>query len=139
VEASAPARPAAPERGRKLGGKRVVLEYDPHPTSAAPPPATAPTPLGEDPQVVARARDAYHSGNLKLFAGDTTGAETAYRDALRIYPGYVAGYRGLGLAYAQQGNRDAALNALRLYLRTVPGARDAELIKRRIERLEKGL
>jgi tetratricopeptide (TPR) repeat protein len=133
VRASTP--PPAP---RRLGGKKVVLEYDPRPTAPSTPTPTAPIPAGEDPQVLARARDAYHRGNTRLFAGDTAGAEQAYRESLQIYPGYVAGYRGLGLAYAQRGERAPALTALRLYLKTVPKAHDAELIRKRLERLEKG-
>ena len=45
------------------------------------------------------------SGNVKLFAGDTDGAIALYRESLKIYPGYVAGYRGLGLGYEAAGNK----------------------------------
>ena len=65
------------------------------------------------------------------------GAEAAYRETLKIYPGYIAGYRGLGLAFAQRGNKAEALNALRLYAKTVPNAHDIELIRKRIDKLEK--
>jgi tetratricopeptide (TPR) repeat protein len=126
-----------PPRARHtLGGKKVVLEYDPKPTSPAPPTAQAPTPSGEDPGVVARARDTYHRGNIRLFAGDADGAIALYRDALKIYPGYVAGYRGLGLAYEAAGKSDEALRSFRTYVRTVPNANDVSLIKKRIDRLD---
>jgi hypothetical protein len=129
---------AEPARARKtLGGKRVVLEYDPKPTSPTPPPATAPVPKGEDPAVIEKARIAYHRGNNRLFGGDVGGAEAAYRETLTIYPGYVSGYRGLGLAYERAGKNKEALEAFRVYLRTVPTANDAELIRQRVARLEK--
>jgi hypothetical protein len=128
------ASPSAPEPGRRRGGHKVVLDYDQKPNEEPPPPA--PTPQGEDPAVVARARETYRRGNSRLFVGDSEGALSAYRDSLKIYPGYVAGYRGLGLAYAEQGNVEEALTALRTYVRTVPNARDVPIIERRIQHLE---
>ena len=59
-----------------------------------------------------------------------------YRESLKIYPGYVAGYRGLGLAYEEAGRKDDALIAFHTYVRTVPNAVDAAIIRRRIEHLE---
>ena len=132
----AEAAPPPPRAHRTLGGKKVVLEYDPKPTSPTPPPAQAPTPMGEDPATVARAREAYHKGNVKLFAGDDVGAIALYRESLKIYPGYVAGYRGLGLAFEEAGRKDDALIAFHTYVRTVPNAVDATIIRRRIEHLE---
>jgi hypothetical protein len=132
-ESNEPARPALsslPRRHRH----RVVLEYDPRPHSPEPPPA-APAPPGADPDKVQRARESYHRGNWNLFIGKTGEAISAYRETLSIYPGYVAGYRGLGLAYAQEGKRDEAVTALRRYVTTVPTARDVPLLKKRIERL----
>ncbi|HEX6838683.1 MAG TPA: tetratricopeptide repeat protein [Polyangia bacterium] len=130
------AAPTPPRPRRTLGGKKVVLEYDPKPTSPAPPPPQAPTPMGEDPATVARAREAYHRGNVKLFAGDDDGAIALYRESLKIYPGYVAGYRGLGLAFEEAGRKSDALTAFHTYVRTVPNAVDAAIIRRRIEHLE---
>jgi len=89
----------------------------------------------EDP-AIARARGAYVSGNKKLFAGDVEGAILAYHQALELYPGYVGGYRGLGLAYAQLGDNQKSLEALTTYVTTVPNAKDAALIKKRIARLQ---
>ncbi|HEX9101847.1 MAG TPA: tetratricopeptide repeat protein, partial [Polyangia bacterium] len=134
----AAAAPTPPRPRHTLGGKKVVLEYDPKPTSPTPPPAQAPTPMGEDPATVARARESYHKGNVKLFAGDDEGAIALYRESLKIYPGYVAGYRGLGLAFEEAGKTDEALKAFHIYVRTVPNAVDASIIRRRIEHLESG-
>jgi hypothetical protein len=123
---SAVAEPPPPPRHRPtLGGKQVVLEYD-TPTRA--PPVAAPR---EDSAAVAKARAAYASGNQRLFAGDAAGAVRAYQQALDYYPGYVAGYRGLGLAYAQQGDKAKALQAFRTYLANAPGAKDTALIRKR--------
>jgi hypothetical protein len=82
------------------------------------------------------ARTAYHDGNRRLFQGDTAGAIRAYEEALRDDPGYAAGYRGLGIAYEQQGNGAEALMAFHSYLKAAPQARDAELIRRRVRNLE---
>jgi carnitine O-acetyltransferase len=137
VTPPADATETAPPRPRHtLGGKKVVLEYDPKPTSPAPPAAQAPTPRGEDPATLARAREAYHKGNVKLFAGDDDAAIALYQESLKIYPGYVAGYRGLGLAFEVAGKNEQALKAFHTYVRTVPNAVDASIIRRRIDHLE---
>jgi hypothetical protein len=115
-----------PRRGKP---KKVVLEYDRAPKAVVPP--------DEDPAQVERARAAYKRGNEKLFAGNSEAAVAAYKESLSIHPGYVAGYRGLGLAYAQSGQTAEALRALRTYVKTVPNAADVQLIMKRIERLEK--
>jgi hypothetical protein len=117
--------PPAPRHHPTLGGKQVVLEYD-TPSRAAP--VAAPR---EDTAAVAKARAAYANGNQRLFAGDAAGAVRAYQQALDYYPGYVAGYRGLGLAYAQQGDKAKALQAFRTYLANAPGAKDTALIRKR--------
>jgi cytochrome c-type biogenesis protein CcmH/NrfG len=62
---------------------------------------------------------------------------TAYREAVRIAPDDPVGYRGLGLAYAEQGDMAAAVRALRQYLKLAPKAADRPLIVRRIEMLGK--
>ncbi len=121
---------------RRLGGKRVVLEFDAHPASLTPMPGAPPLP-GANAAEVKKARDAYHRGNQKLSAKDYRGAEDDYREALTLYPGYVAGYRGLGQAYAAEGEKDRSLKAYRLYLKTVPNASDAAQVKKWIEFLQK--
>jgi hypothetical protein len=129
VEVAAVEPAPSSHRKRTLGGKKVVLEDD---TRSAP--VEKPQ---EDPAQVERAREAYKKGNEKLFSGNSAGAIESYKESLSIYPGYVAGYRGLGLAYAQSGNSAEALKALKTYVKTVPNAHDVPLIMKRIERLEK--
>jgi tetratricopeptide (TPR) repeat protein len=81
------------------------------------------------------ARASYQRGNALLFAGDAAGAVAAYRKAVELAPADPIGYRGLGLAYEQQGETGAAARALHKYLKLAPGAADREIISRRIARL----
>jgi regulator of sirC expression with transglutaminase-like and TPR domain len=90
----------------------------------------------EDEPSLSRARVAYDAGNQALFAGDSAGAIRAYRQVLGFVPTYAAGFRGLGLAHAQQGDVGAAIMALRTYLTLAPQARDVGLIKKRIAILQ---
>jgi Tetratricopeptide repeat len=121
------------EPARKLASKKLVVEYTGKENEAPRPGPAAET--AEDP-AIARARSAYVAGNQKLFAGDAGGAVRSYRQALDHYPGYVGGYRGLGLAYAQLGDNQKALEALQTYVTTAPGAKDIALIKKRIANLQ---
>jgi hypothetical protein len=122
---------AAPRAGHRFA-KKIVVDYQGHRDEAPVPSLVAQA--SEDP-AIARARNAYLSGNDKLFAGDATGAIAAYHEALDLYPGYVGGYRGLGLAYALLGDNKKAIDALKSYVTAAPGAKDAPLIKKRIARL----
>jgi tetratricopeptide (TPR) repeat protein len=134
--APAPVEPPPPPKPKPrpptINGKRVVVEYDnaAHKAEAA---KTAPV---EDANAVSKARTQYNLGNQRLFAGDANGAVTAYRAALATFPGYVAGYRGLGLAYMQLGNNAEAAKALQTYVRAAPNAKDTALIKKRIAHLQ---
>ena len=126
-------RPAA-TGGSTLGGKQVVLEYD---NQARDTKTAAPANVAKsDQNAITKARSAYASGNQRLFAGDPDGAIKFYRQALGYYPAYVAGYRGLGLAYAQQGNKAQAVQAFKTYVSSVPNAKDAALIRKRITSLQ---
>jgi len=115
-----------------LAGKQVVLEYDTQAREAKPV-TDAPK---DDQAAISRARTSYAAGNTRLFAGDADGAIANYKQALAYYPAYVAGYRGLGLAYAQKGDKAAATKALRTYLNAVPNAKDAAIIRKRIQTLK---
>jgi tetratricopeptide (TPR) repeat protein len=90
----------------------------------------------DDEPAVAQARAAYAAGNESLFAGDFEAAIESYRRAVDHAPSYAAGYRGLGLAHAVQGDQASALKALRTYLGLAPNAKDVALIKRRIAGLQ---
>nr|MBA3452536.1 hypothetical protein [Deltaproteobacteria bacterium] len=82
----------------------------------------------------AKARAAYTTGNQKLFAGDANGAIVAYRQVIAL--GSASGYRGLGLAYAQQGDTANAVAAFKKYVQMSPTAKDVPLIKKRIAALQ---
>ncbi|MDQ3333835.1 MAG: tetratricopeptide repeat protein [Myxococcota bacterium] len=127
--------PAPVKRTPTLGGKKVVLEYD----NTAPkelPKKTVPA-KGDDSASIGAARITYFNGNRKLFSGDADAAIKLYKQALAVYPGYVASYRGLGLAYAQKGDKANALKAFRTYIAAVPGAKDIALVRKRIAQLQK--
>jgi hypothetical protein len=139
TETTAPVKPTArvvrPAGSKKtLGGKQVVLEYDAQAKETAKPVAAAPK---NEQAAIMRARSSYAQGNQKLLAGDWDGAIVKYRQSLANYPGYVAGYRGLGLAFMQKGDKPKALQALRLYISSVPTAKDAAIIRKRIASLQK--
>jgi len=119
------------QRPTRRPAKRLVVEYSGQAPEVAPGMIAR---AAEDPAIV-QARAAYVAGNQQLFAGDTDAAIRWYRQALTLYPGYVGGYRGLGLAYAQRGDAGKALEAFRTYVRLVPGAKDVPLIEKRIARL----
>ena len=131
VATQRPSRPA--RRPAKKPSKKLVVAYSDHPSAVETPGLVAQA--TEDP-AISRARGAYIAGNEKLFAGDTAGAIEAYRESLGMYPGYVGGYRGLGLAYAQRGDNAQALEAFKTYIAAAPAARDVPLIKKRITRLQ---
>jgi hypothetical protein len=128
-----PPAPPPVKRPATLGGKKVVLEYD----NTAPKEKAPVAKKGDDSASVGAARITYFNGNKKLFSGDADGAIKLYKQALAVYPGYVAGYRGLGLAYAQKGDKQNALKAFRTYIAAVPGAKDVALVKKRIAALQR--
>jgi hypothetical protein len=81
------------------------------------------------------AREAYARGNESLLSGDITTALQAYREAIALDPENPSGYRGLGLAYAESGDRKAAMRFLRAYLSLAPKAADRSLVKKRLRHL----
>ena len=132
---SAAPPPPPPERPRPVRSNPSPLVGDYDEPQAAPKPPPEETPA-EEADAIAKARASYATGNQRLFAGDPAGAIRAYRESLNDYSGYVAAYRGLGLAYTQQGEKHRALQAFRTYVGLVPNARDVVLIKKRIESLQ---
>ena len=104
--------------------KPVVVDYDKKPSS----------PVDVD-EALAQARAAYANGNQHLFAGEGREAVAEYRRALSIYPSYAAGYRGLGLAFAQLDDKPSAITAFKTYVKLAPTAKDVALIQKRIRNL----
>jgi outer membrane biosynthesis protein TonB len=80
-------------------------------------------------------RPAYERGNASLLAGDGKAAIAAYREAVKTSPSDPIGFRGLGLAYEQEGETALAIKALRRYLKLAPEADDRAIISRRLDRL----
>ncbi len=121
----APAKTPVAMRRISRSKKPVVVDYDKKPSSS---------PLDAD-EALAQARAAYSIGNQHLFAGEGREAVTAYRKALSIYPSYAAGYRGLGLAFAQLDDKPSAIAAFKTYVKLAPSAKDVALIEKRIRNL----
>jgi len=117
-------KPIVAKRRISRGKKPVVVDYD-----------KKPDPTPEQDEALTRARADYAAGNRHLFAGETAAAIVSYRQALAAYPNYVAGYRGLGLAFAQQGNKGSAVDAFKIYVKLAPTAKDVALIEKRIRSL----
>ncbi len=125
---------AASRTAGKKPVRKLVVDYTSRPNEPAPPSLVA---QSEEDPAIGQARGAYTAGNQRLFVGDLDGAVRAYRHALELYPGYVGGYRGLGLAYEELGDTANALAALRAYVLAVPSARDVALIRKRIAHLQR--
>jgi hypothetical protein len=90
---------------------------------------------GPSPHDLEKARQAYNAGNQALFSGNTERAIESYREAVRL--GSAAGYRGLGLAYSQRGDKARAIQSFQKYVAKSPGAKDVPLIKKRIAALSR--
>lgn len=125
---------AGSRRAGKKPARKLIVDYTSRPNEPAPPSLVA---QSEEDPAIGQARGAYTTGNQRLFVGDLDGAVLAYRHALELYPGYVGGYRGLGLAYEELGDTANALASLRAYVAAVPNARDVALIRKRIAHLQR--
>ena len=101
------------------------------------PVAAGPAPANESQNRMAGARSAYDRGTAQLNGGDAASAVASYREALHLFSGYTAAYRGLGLAEARLGKTREALEAFGTYCRLLPDAPDVPLLKRRMATLEK--
>lgn len=83
----------------------------------------------------ARAAALAQQGLQAFMSGDTSGAITRFRDALREDPSHAAAQRGLGLAYEKRGDKARAARAFRAYLSLAPNARDAAAIRAKLDKL----
>jgi regulator of sirC expression with transglutaminase-like and TPR domain len=59
-----------------------------------------------------------------------------FKEAQRLDRSYAPSLRGLGLAYAQKGDKKAAISAFEKYLRAAPKAADAPVIRQKIADLK---
>ena len=124
AEASAPATAeteAPPQRRHLLDGKPVVTDDDALGSVARDP---------SEARALANARAATQTADHALAAGNLALAERLYQTALDHYPGYVSAYRGLGRAYARDGNPALAQKMFDQYLHAVPDAADAAKVRR---------
>ncbi len=121
-----PPRSTPPASGSRATAKTVAVQPAKH---------DAPSETEDGEPATARARTAYNAGNQALFEGNSDAAIRAYRQALSAAPTFAPGFRGLGLAFAQRGEAGSAVMALRVYLNMAPHAKDAALIKQRIDDL----
>jgi hypothetical protein len=83
-----------------------------------------------------KAVEAYQRGNTKLFQGNLVEAIADFKLAIRLNPKEPTPYRGLGLAFAQQGKTGEAVTHLKRYLNLAPKAPDRALIEKRIQQLQ---
>jgi regulator of sirC expression with transglutaminase-like and TPR domain len=77
-----------------------------------------------------------HRGEAALEHGHAEDALASFRGALDNEPGISVAYRGMGMAYAVQGNDSQALQAYEKYLQLAPTAPDAADIRRSISELK---
>jgi hypothetical protein len=134
ARADSPAQPLTAEKPPLLqpAPRSPSTDRAPRAVAASPGKRSAAAAIEDDMPETARARAAYNAGNQALFAGHSDAAIRAYRQALSAAPTFPPGFRGLGLAYAQKGDNNLAIMALRTYLHMAPRARDATIIKQRI-------
>ncbi len=126
-------RPTGTTKTRPTGTKgKTKGKTKTNPTGATGTTTVATAEPPENTTAREQAKAAYNAGNQRLFAGDPQGAIRAYREALSLMPGYAPGYRGLGLAYEQAGDKANAVKALQQYVKAAPTAKDVEKIKQRI-------
>jgi hypothetical protein len=112
------------------------------PPSAPPPSASAPShrtasartakQKGVSPSAInhALALSEVRRGESALEHGHADDAVSSFRSALDDEPGIAVAYRGLGMAYAVQGNDAEALRAYEKYLQLTPAAKDARDIRK---------
>lgn len=74
-------------------------------------------------------------GTRLLVNGQLPEAVARFRTATYANPGNLAAWRGLGLGHQRMGQNPEARSAFERYLRMAPNARDADMIRARLESL----
>jgi serine/threonine-protein kinase len=77
----------------------------------------------------------YKQGQASFVIGNNVTALGQFQQAAHKDPRYAAAYKGMGLVYDRLGDRAKAAKAYRQYLKLSPRAKDAALIKARLEKL----
>jgi tetratricopeptide (TPR) repeat protein len=80
-------------------------------------------------------KEATAAANRYYIEGDLARAKDLFKRAIRTSPRYAPAHRGLGLVYEKLGRKANAARSFRTYLRLVPEASDANVIRDRIEKL----
>jgi hypothetical protein len=78
----------------------------------------------------------YQEGLQRLMRGENAEAARLFNAVLARSPSHGLACRGLGLAYEKMGRTAMAREAFNRYLSLQPSAPDAEIIRKRIERLK---
>jgi hypothetical protein len=140
VAAEAPTPRPAPAPAEEKPLLEIALDPS-HGEAAAPPPAAEDAqPAAEAPRPARRERaatateggSAVQRGNALLKAENPVGAAAAFQEAARANADDAAAQRGLGLAYEQLGNTEAALAAFKRYLQLATRSRDKEWAARHL-------
>ena len=109
----------------------------PAPAKAAPPPAKKkPMQVSQAAMLHAVALSQVRRGESALEKGHAEEALESFRAALENEPTIAVAFRGMGMAYALQGNDGQALQAYDKYLKLAPSAADASDIRRSIAELK---
>jgi Flp pilus assembly protein TadD len=132
---------AASDAGEPDAAVAVVATPDagPAPEAAAPvprPPEKKPPPKNARAAMQhAVALSQVRRGEAALEQGRPDDALASFRAALENEPTNGVAFRGMGMAYAMQGNDAQALQSYDKYLRLVPAAPDAAEIRQSIREL----
>ena len=130
--------PAAASEPAAPAPAATATALPPPVTRSSPGPALTPKRLPVSPGAMthALALSQVHRGEAALEHGHADDALSSFRGALESEPGIASAWRGMGMAYAVQGNDSQALQAYEKYLKLSPSAPDAADIRRSIAELK---
>ena len=138
-ERAAAERKAKAEAARAEAARVAAARAEARKAEAARKPATtakaAKTAKATKTESKVDAQAAYRQGLQQFARGDTSGALRSLRTSLAANPRHAPTWRGLGLVFEKMGEKDQARAAFKRYLQLAPSASDADLIRRRLERL----